>query len=444
VHQPNQVAALRATDGQKLCGFDASDERACIKPDKDNGVPKLTYNIEESMGQSLKSKLREPAKVGRKGIFGTCSERFHGSALSAPPTENEPGPGEHQNLEKRDGFYSLRGEQSVRGFRSALARFPRDLTKDNSERPCPGTYEIFDKVSYRNKFRQAKQDHLSFGSSASRWNPKEVFAGQKHIRIPGPGEYSPHSSKEVPVGGSIGSTNRDLQALTIDGSPGPGQYNTHGTTMHRMTYNVSAPEAALRAQGALRNVLEPPNIGGGAGGGISGTRARLGECHGGSGANTLAADAALEGRSNRAVKLASPSSTGRVSRRAITLSPTSQDGSMTFVTEPVGIATGWTIGKASSPSKDTTQLPKEGSGQPATNSMPVNDSSDKAVVALAGDDAGGEAAVAAESQPNASMVEAGTAAPSAAEADIGTAIKAEATLAPEAGVGADASGTEEA
>merc|ERR1711988_310449 len=39
--------------------------------------------------------------------------------------------------------------------------------------------------------------------------------------------------------------------------------------------------------------MEPPNIGGGAGGGIAGTRARLGQCPGGAGANALASDSAL-------------------------------------------------------------------------------------------------------------------------------------------------------
>merc|ERR1711976_750955 len=129
------------------------------------------------------------------------------------------------------------------------------------------------KVNYRNKFRRPKVQHLSFGSGGSRWNPNEVFVGKKHIPNPGPGEYSPRLSTNVSLG-SIGSTRRDLAALPPGSSPGPGQYETHGTTMHLMTYNVSGPEAARRAQGYYQSVMEPPNIGGGAGGGITGTRSR--------------------------------------------------------------------------------------------------------------------------------------------------------------------------
>merc|ERR1719272_618920 len=57
-----------------------------------------------------------------------------------------------------------------------------------------------------------------------------------------------------------------------------------------MTYNVSAQEALSRSQGGWRVGQETPNIGGGAGGGIAGTRSRLGQSHGGAGANQIKAN----------------------------------------------------------------------------------------------------------------------------------------------------------
>merc|ERR1719478_349906 len=134
---------------------------------------------EESMGQSIMSNLREPAKIGKKGVFGSQSDRFHGFPLD-PPVLVCPGPGEHQNLERRDGFYSLKGQGTINCFKSGQDRIPRDPAhKDSASKPSPGSYEAFDKVNYRSKFRRAKSDHLSFGSSASRWAPNETAPGQK-------------------------------------------------------------------------------------------------------------------------------------------------------------------------------------------------------------------------------------------------------------------------
>lgn len=292
VHQPHTMISLRDSDGMKLWGFDASDERLCNKPLRDNGVPSLTYNIEESMGQSMQANLRQSAKIGRKGVFGSSGDRFHGSAFAPPPdSESSPGPGESQNLEHRDGYQSLKGDATVPGFRSTQKRLPRDPMVDTSPKPEPGTYEPFDKVNYRSKYRLPKTDHLSFGSSATRWAPNETSAGQKHTSLPGPGEYDTSLVVGHVVGGAMGKQHRMIQ--TRHEGLGPGIYNVHGSTMHRSTFNVSSVDAALRAQGKFGIHMEPPNIGGGAGGGIAGTRSRLGHCPGGSGANAAAADQAL-------------------------------------------------------------------------------------------------------------------------------------------------------
>merc|ERR1719409_283155 len=100
------------------------------------------------MGQSIKAKLREPAKIGKNGVFGSQSDRFFGFALD-PPVGECPGPGEHQNLEKRDGFDSFKGQTTRTSFKSTQHRLPRDPLLDTSPKPSPGTYEAFDKVNYR-------------------------------------------------------------------------------------------------------------------------------------------------------------------------------------------------------------------------------------------------------------------------------------------------------
>lgn len=285
-----------------------------------------------------------------------------------PPHGDCPGPGEHQNLDRRDGFYNMKGEQSVRGFRSTLPRFPRDPAGP-SQGPPPGTYEAFDKVNYRNKFRRAKNEHLSFGSGGSRWNPNEVFVGQKHSLHPGPGEYSPRLTVSNVALGNIGSTSRDLSALPQTGvSPGPGQYDTHGTTMHLMSYNTSGPEAARRAQGYYQSTMEPLNIGGGAGGGISGTRSRLGQSSGGAGVNAAAIDNAVRERgkarhvgSTSEIQSGTSSPKGaRISASEGNLSPSMKDAVGTaFVTEPIALAKGWTAVKGTSSVQQATPQPEE-------------------------------------------------------------------------------------
>jgi hypothetical protein len=375
VHQPHQMIALRDTDGLKLWGFDTSDERSCNKPDRDNGVPSLAYNIEDSMGQSMKSNIKELGKNG-KTPFTSSADRFARSFASVS-TGDCPGPGEHQNIEKKSEFYNMKGEPSASGFRSGTARLPRDpAEKEAMQKPSPGSYEAFDKVNYRNKFRQPKSQHLSFGSGGSRWNPNEVFSGKKHTPNPGPGEYSPRLSVGNVALGNIGSTNRDLSVLPRVRAPGPGQYDSHGTTMHIMTYNVTGPDAARRAHGYYQNSMEPPNIGGGAGGGITGTRSRLGEAAGGAGANAAQIDAMVRERGKVKKQgtgsVSSPQSETPSPKRTTSpkgvrivasddhLSPAMKTAVGTaFVTEPIGLAKGWTLGKATSPVHQATSQPEE-------------------------------------------------------------------------------------
>lgn len=236
----------------------------------------------------MKSKLKESAKSGRKGAFGSGSERKFVLGGANDSLES-PGPGDAQNIEAKP-FDSTKGEHSVASFKSTQQRIPRKRIENRSEGPDPGAYEVFDKVEYRNKFRQPKTDHLSFGSSASRWNPHDVVGGQKHLYHPGPGEYDTSITVGHVVGGLISTAQKGAGDPKHQGL-GPGMYDVHGTTMHRMTYNVSSHEAAKKGLGF--NQMEPPNIGGGAGGGIHGTRSRLGHLPGGSGFTTNKVDKSI-------------------------------------------------------------------------------------------------------------------------------------------------------
>jgi len=294
VHQPHQVVSLRDSEGLKLHGFDCGDVRPMHKNDKGNGVPSLAYNVEDSMGQSIMSNLKEPAKIGKKGPFGSQSERFqhfvkyNGFVHNEPPKPQCPGPGEHQDLTKAPPLSNMKGEHSVCGFRSQQERLPKDPLRDKGTKPDPGEYDVCHKVNYRNQFRKAKDDHLSFGSSASRWNPQETFVGQKGNDNPGPGLYKPQLAVGNIPGAAQGYSLRGVGEPKFEGLGPDHQYNTHGSTMHRTTHNVTGQEALQKSQGW--SPMEPPNIGGGAGGGISATRARLGHSHGGSGANQLQAN----------------------------------------------------------------------------------------------------------------------------------------------------------
>merc|ERR1719215_1290270 len=142
------------------------------------------------MGQSMQAKLREPIKIGKNGVFGSQSERICQIGVNPNKGASEPGPGEHQNIEKRGDLAGrLKGESN--SFKSGQSRLPRNPMEDKSPKPCPGSYEAFDKVNYRSPFRQPKNNHLSFGSSAGRWNPNETFSGQKYMDFPGQGAHDP-------------------------------------------------------------------------------------------------------------------------------------------------------------------------------------------------------------------------------------------------------------
>lgn len=271
VHQPHQVASLQHNDGLLLTGFSSSNVRDC------NRAPKMSdtadpgqYDIEEVESQSLVAGLKQSAKVGKKGIFGSAADRFYGFALGGVETGG-PDPGHYQD--QKDYKPSFSGSAKMN---SSSTRLPKERL---TPRACPGTYEAFDKVNYRSQFRKPKIKHLSFGSSSTRWNPKETFIGQSFTELPGPGEYDPSLAKGHVKGHFKSTVSRGMEAPAPGSGPqwkslGPGQYQVHGSTLLRKTFNVTGPEAAKRAQGKS-SPFEAPNVGGGAGGGIHGTRSRL-------------------------------------------------------------------------------------------------------------------------------------------------------------------------
>merc|ERR1740121_600422 len=277
VHAPHQQIALRDTDGAMLAGFDATEQRGCLVPLREVGVGPGQYSNDESLGQSMQAKLKKRGAVGRRGVFGTCQDRFHGFAAGALDFTGEPGAAPSgPTLLASPGA----GAPSKMSFKSGVPKNPRDLAvEDPSLKPAPGNYEAFDGVNYRSKFRRPRTDHLSFGSSTSRFRPKETFA-----EPPGPGEYEPKSLQSNVGGAAKITTDRKLDQPPPghpDGpggdSLGPGKYNVDTSTLLRKTFNASGEDAARKAQGRPPAGAEAATIlpGGGAGGGAAGSRSRL-------------------------------------------------------------------------------------------------------------------------------------------------------------------------
>jgi len=277
VHTPHQQIALRDTDGAMLAGFDATEQRGCLVPLREVGVGPGQYSSDESMGQSMQSVLKKRGAVGRRGVFGTCQDRFHGFAAGALDFTGEPGTAPSgPTLLASPGA----GAPSKMSFKSGVPKNPRDLAvEDPSLKPAPGNYEAFDGVNYKSKFRRPKTEHLSFGSSSSRWRSKETFA-----EPPGPGEYEPKSLQSNVGGAAKITTDRKLDQPPPghpDGlggdSLGPGKYNVDTSTLLRKTFNASGEDAARKAQGRPPAGAKAATIlpGGGAGGGAAGNRSRL-------------------------------------------------------------------------------------------------------------------------------------------------------------------------
>merc|ERR1719261_1030226 len=129
-----------------------------------------SYSKDNSQGEftkELEQKVRS-----RTGAFLSSDDRFHNGPFDE---KSETGPGATDY--RPDG--SSEGEEKKR----TLQKFPKQASfLSHTERfvesekpvPPPGTYEIGPKWTPRN---HTLASNKSFASSASRFNPKEVFSG---------------------------------------------------------------------------------------------------------------------------------------------------------------------------------------------------------------------------------------------------------------------------
>lgn len=241
VHHPSLIMALQEATGP-LQAFNSTDDRPCNK-EKDQKTPApWQYNGEEARAHSMQADLRERAKVGRKGVFGTRADRFFGSPLDGRPGNpdalgfEDKGPG--NNAEPRSMFQS----GSPRFHSTAGPREANATRVGNTETPAPGDYLVEREPNYRSPYRTPRKDHLSFGSSKQRFEgSKDVFAEHMPgMPNPGPGEYVGGARRRVVGGADMKDKRKPPVVGCTSTTVGPGSYGDDVSThMLRKTFNVS-------------------------------------------------------------------------------------------------------------------------------------------------------------------------------------------------------------
>eukprot|EP00931_Biecheleriopsis_adriatica_P040618 TRINITY_DN23279_c0_g1_i1.p1 TRINITY_DN23279_c0_g1~~TRINITY_DN23279_c0_g1_i1.p1 ORF type:complete len:665 (+),score=91.45 TRINITY_DN23279_c0_g1_i1:62-1996(+) len=255
VHHPTIILALQEADGP-LQAFNSTDDRPCNKELEQKTPAPWQYNREVARGESMASTLRERAKVGRKGVFGSCADRFYGSPLNG--REGLPDPsfdGGSANISS-DTQHEIGSPFKSSAPRTREAAGPREIavTKVGSfQTPSPTTYTI-KTPNYRSPFRTPRTEHLSFGTSATRFTEKKDLFTKFQL----PDENPPPASYDYPASQKRVTGNAHLKAKRkgpINGSTsdqvGPGSYfEDMETTLLRKTFNVTtqAPLSARQAR----------------------------------------------------------------------------------------------------------------------------------------------------------------------------------------------------
>lgn len=267
VHHPAIVLALQEAQGP-MHAFNSTDDRPCNKQQVQTTPSPAEYSGDSARGESLASNLREKAKVGRKGVFGSCADRFFGSPMSAsfgtattiggetgsreasPDRDSSSRPGSGPSP-ARPAFASKtqRFKSSEESTEAAAGKVSKA-----SPFPSPGDYDVLKEPNYRSPFRVPKLEHLSFGSSHGRFDGiKDPFAGDGPAsRNPGPGEYHPRLRHRVTGTGAakLSARRQPLSANNTGEQVGPGTYGDGlEMTMLKKTFNVSMQAPATpRAQ----------------------------------------------------------------------------------------------------------------------------------------------------------------------------------------------------
>ncbi|CAK0815338.1 unnamed protein product [Prorocentrum cordatum] len=262
VHHPAALQYLAEQQEAPRHGFHATDDRPCMKPSAHSPPSPAQYEIDRARGTSMVSMLREKGKVGRKGVFGTCQDRFKGSALS-PHVETAavawatPRSSIEEAVETKSSMRS-----TVKRFETPAG--PREAHVKRlgvTDTPAPGAYNTTE-PTYRSPFRQPKQDHISFGSSDQRFSAANF--GQMPKVSADPGQYEPNYDSvksRVKGGGRHASSRRAPTVGSTTESVGPGSYgDSTGETssLIKKSHNVTRegtnpmPKSARASTGTRR------------------------------------------------------------------------------------------------------------------------------------------------------------------------------------------------
>jgi len=267
VHHPNIIMALQETTGP-LQAFNSTDDRPCNKRLEQGTPAPSEYSVEEARAKSMSSDLKERAKVGRKGAFGTCANRFYGSPLDGKA--GLPDPGIDYPEEKNGAYVEPR---SV--FQSATPRF-NDGDGHKAEvhaarnakllqTPAPGQYETQAEPNYRSPFRTPRTEHVSFGSCHQRYGNsanQDLFSGHTpSLKNPGPGEYAywnDHIKRSRVKGGADLKADRPRAHVGCTTEQvGPGSYGqSTDMMMLKKTFNVTTQAPASGTMNSARGLAK--------------------------------------------------------------------------------------------------------------------------------------------------------------------------------------------
>jgi len=257
VHHPTIVMALQENIGP-LHAFFSTDQRPCNKRDEGFGPSPGEYALGSARGYSMEANLRERAKVGRKGVFGTSADRFKGGPLDS---KTDFGDASMALASGQDTHDSPGGELPMSSFTSHTPRFrgppassePHVTLVGKHESPAPGTYVVEKEPNYRSPFRHARVEHLSFGSCKDRFGAVD-FHFKETDQKPGPGAYNARLVQKHLRGSPRTTAGRmdQAQACGTTEAVGPGSYSDGliPTGLLKKTFNVSIAAPVVPEPGA--------------------------------------------------------------------------------------------------------------------------------------------------------------------------------------------------
>lgn len=283
VHEPKLISSLRNSNGSQVCGFNSMSLRDCQKPlVKDKNAAPGDYDLDGAMGCSIMANVRSRENVGKKGAFGSSASRYEGSAFQVKESQVSPEPGayslDHGSLaassQTMARFQGAATEKGQGAFKSCEPQRPMKMKTGNLH-TGPGQYELIPfpgKLSYKNPHKPAKNnnEHVAFGMAHDRWDPNA------YCKIgPDPGAYELGSSLASDRGLAI-STDSKTYKVRRDNDVGPGTYEVRKSLL-KSTFNVAGKAHARRnMSNPKEQLLDLPPAGGGSGGGLAATQARIG------------------------------------------------------------------------------------------------------------------------------------------------------------------------